>query len=323
MLLPIACSYTLCTFCGLIGFLGLYCQALLSSELLVVAKLLPLHLYAEMLSFFGVVFWTDKFFFCLISLNFTNEECAREREQRQMTSTTNRRERAAAATATRVLHQPPPPPHPFPHLALQQPQRHSGDPFVQPAMAGPSHISNPQPPNPSPRDQVADIRAQLAAIQQQQPLPARQRLQSTVQTASGVNVNNVPIGAAGIAYMHAQADALRQQLPQSAVQPTSGINNIPLSATIAHMHPQAALRQQQLQSAIQSPSGVNNIPLGTAGVAQLHAQADALRQQQTPRPDPVLQQPQPAPILQLQPQHPPPPQQFQPPHPAPLHIQQQ
>ncbi|KAF8585645.1 hypothetical protein K439DRAFT_1615778 [Ramaria rubella] len=89
-----------------------------------------------------------------------------------MTSTTNHHERAAAATATRMFHQPPPPPHPFPHLALQQPQRHSGDPFVQPPMAGPSYIPNPQPPNPSPRDQVADIRAQLAAIQQQQPPPA-------------------------------------------------------------------------------------------------------------------------------------------------------
>ncbi|KAF8584875.1 hypothetical protein K439DRAFT_1616366 [Ramaria rubella] len=83
---------------------------------------------------FLVGFWTDKFaFFAFFSLNFTNEEHAREREQRQMTSTTNRSERAAAAaTAARMLHQPhpPPPPHPFPHLALQQPQRHSGDPFI-------------------------------------------------------------------------------------------------------------------------------------------------------------------------------------------------
>ncbi|KAF8592632.1 hypothetical protein K439DRAFT_1610401 [Ramaria rubella] len=101
------------------------------------------------------------------------EECAREHEQHQMTSTTNHWECAAAATADRILHQQPPPPHPFPHLALQQPQRHSGDPFVQPPNAGSSHIPNPQPLNPSPRDQVADIHAQLAAIQQQQPLPAR------------------------------------------------------------------------------------------------------------------------------------------------------
>ncbi|KAF8580171.1 hypothetical protein K439DRAFT_1619988 [Ramaria rubella] len=120
------------------------------------------------------------------------EERAREHEQHQMTSTTNRWERAAAATADRILHQQPPPPHPFPHLALQQPQRHSGDPFVQPPIAGSSHIPNPQPLNPSPRDQVADICAQLAAIQQQQPLPARRWQPSAVRPASNKLLGCVP-----------------------------------------------------------------------------------------------------------------------------------
>ncbi|KAF8580149.1 hypothetical protein K439DRAFT_1620008 [Ramaria rubella] len=215
MFLPIACSYTVPEhFVALqVCFFEPYCQALIPSKLLVVAKI------------------------------FTNEKCAREREQRQMSSTTNWRECAAAATATRMLHQPPPPPHPFPHLALQQPQMHSGDPFVQLPTAGPSYIPNPQPPNPSPRDQVADIHAQLAVIQRQQPPPARRGQQSTVQTVSGVR--NVPLGAEGLAQMHAWADVLRQQLPQSAVQPRLG---------------------------------VNNVPLGTSEVARIRAQADALRQ---------------------------------------------
>ncbi|KAF8577051.1 hypothetical protein K439DRAFT_1622397 [Ramaria rubella] len=167
---------------------------------------------------FLVGFWTDKFaFFAFFSLNFTNEECARECEQRQMTPTTNHRERAAAATAARMLHQPhpPPPPHPFPHLALQQPQRHSGDPFIQPPIAGPSHIPSLQPPIPSPRDQVANICAQLAAIQQQQPPPARRRQQRAVQSASGVN-NNVPLGPARVADIHAQLAAIQQQQPPPA-----------------------------------------------------------------------------------------------------------
>ncbi|KAF8579424.1 hypothetical protein K439DRAFT_1620544 [Ramaria rubella] len=159
-------------------------KALLSSELFVVAKI-------------------NSFFLPNFSVSQINpstperdrqEECAREREQHQMTSTTNHWECAAAATADRILHQQPPPPHPFPHLALQQPQRHSGDPFVQPPIAGSSHIPNPQPLNPSRRDQVADIRAQLAAIQQQQPLPARRWQPSAVQPASNVDNNNKLLG---------------------------------------------------------------------------------------------------------------------------------
>ncbi|KAF8575044.1 hypothetical protein K439DRAFT_1623875 [Ramaria rubella] len=87
-----------------------------------------------------------------------------------------------------------------------------------PLIAGSSHIPNPQSPNPSPQERVADIHAQLAAIQQQQPPPARQRQQSAFQT--GLSVNSVPLGVAGVAQMHAQADALRQQ---QTVQSVSGV----------------------------------------------------------------------------------------------------
>ncbi|KAF8577702.1 hypothetical protein K439DRAFT_1621870 [Ramaria rubella] len=91
MFLPIACSYTLPEHSVA---LQPYCQALIPSKLLVVAK-------AEMLTIFlGWFFMQIISRFWLILLIFTNEERAREREQRQMTSTTNRCERAAAATAT-------------------------------------------------------------------------------------------------------------------------------------------------------------------------------------------------------------------------------
>ncbi|KAF8589304.1 hypothetical protein K439DRAFT_1612889 [Ramaria rubella] len=167
----------------------------------------PLHASKHSLNLLGIIRHCSPLSFLWLqspasAFSFTNnpstperdrqEERAREHEQRQMTSTTNRRECAAAATADRILHQQPPPPHPFPHLALQQPQRHSGDPFVQPPIAGSSHIPNPQTLNPSPRDQVADICAQLAAIQQQQPLPARRWQPSAVQPASNKLLGCMP-----------------------------------------------------------------------------------------------------------------------------------
>ena len=68
----------------------------------------------------------------------------------QMTSTTHHRERAAAATASRMQDQPLPPPQLLPQPPPWHPTDQSpADPFA--------------PPNPSPRDAVAAIRAQLAA----------------------------------------------------------------------------------------------------------------------------------------------------------------
>ncbi|KAF8579697.1 hypothetical protein K439DRAFT_1620346 [Ramaria rubella] len=206
------------------AFLRLYFLALLSSELLVVVKIILLFLlyFSEL----------DKCKNPSTPERDHQEECAREREQHQMTSTTNHWEHAAAPTVARMSHQAPPPPHPFPHLALQQPQRHSGDPFVQPPIAGSSHIPNPQPLNPSPRDQVADIHAQLAAIQQQQPPPARRRQQSAVQTASGVN--NVPLGTAEVARMCAQAKALQQrQVAPATTTATTAATSTTASSTTA------------------------------------------------------------------------------------------
>ncbi|KAF8578127.1 hypothetical protein K439DRAFT_1621581 [Ramaria rubella] len=114
----------------------------------------------------------------------------------------------------------------------ESPQRHSGDLFVQPPIAGSSHIPNPQPLNPSPRDQVADICAQLAAIQQQQPPPAGRRQQSAVQTASGVN--NVPLGTAEVARMCAQANALQQrQVAFATTTATTAATSTTASSTTA------------------------------------------------------------------------------------------
>ncbi|KAF8578215.1 hypothetical protein K439DRAFT_1621500 [Ramaria rubella] len=110
------------------------------------------------------------------------EERAREREQRQMTSTTNRWECAAAATADRILHQQPPP---LTHFLILHYNSLRGILVIHLSsllLLVSSHIPNPQPLNPSPRDQVADICAQLAAIQQQQPLPARRWQPSAVST---------------------------------------------------------------------------------------------------------------------------------------------
>ena len=81
------------------------------------------------------------------------DECARERNLHQMNSPTHRRERATAATASMMQNPLPAPELPLP-LPLPHPhqQRLVGvDPFLGPVM-----------PNPSPRDAVAAIRAQLA-----------------------------------------------------------------------------------------------------------------------------------------------------------------
>jgi hypothetical protein len=109
-----------------------------------------------------------------------------------MTSPTHRRERAAAATASRSHNPPPPPPQPFPQTV---PQSHNamhalGDPFLQPPIQG---------PNPSPRDAVAAIRAQLAAT----PLPNVSRRRYNLPTRPA-NVA-VPLGSAAIADLRAQA----------------------------------------------------------------------------------------------------------------------
>ena len=76
-------------------------------------------------------------------------EHARQRAELQMTSTTHWPEHAAAATASRMQDPPPPPSQPLPQLPPQYSTEQSAvDPFA--------------PPNPSPRDAVAAIHAQLA-----------------------------------------------------------------------------------------------------------------------------------------------------------------
>ena len=110
------------------------------------------------------------------------DERARQRAAAlQMTSPTHRRDRAAAAAASRSRNLPPPPPQPFPHPppphVAQQP---SNDPFVQPHM---------QAPNPSPRETVAAIRAQLAAGPQLVPV---------WQRSNQLPLANVPLGAEAI-----------------------------------------------------------------------------------------------------------------------------
>ena len=71
-------------------------------------------------------------------------------------------------------------------------------------------------PNPSPRDAVAAIHAQLAAIPQ--PAPAQRR--RAVQSNSSVNVPacNIAVGSAAIAQLCMQAPALPIRLP-APIQP--------------------------------------------------------------------------------------------------------
>ena len=93
-----------------------------------------------------------------------------------MTSTTHHREHAAAATASRMQDQPPPPPQPLP----QPPPQRPADPFA--------------PPNPSPRDMVAAIRAQLAAGPQ--PVYGQRRHTNQIPPST-----NIPLGSAAIAQL--------------------------------------------------------------------------------------------------------------------------
>jgi hypothetical protein len=98
-----------------------------------------------------------------------------------MTSPTGRRECVAERAADRAPLQPPPPSCPFPLPTNQIGQQIPQDPFAGPAVAGPSNAryqphappgqARPsvdrrradQPPELSPREQVAAIRSQLAA----------------------------------------------------------------------------------------------------------------------------------------------------------------
>ena len=115
-------------------------------------------------------------------------ECARRWAELQMTSTTHHRECAAVATASRMQDPPPPPPQPSPQPPPHHPVEQSAmDPFA--------------PPNPSPRDAVAAIHAQLAAGPQ--PIPMKRRYDN--QTASS---SNVPLGSAAMVQLHVQAPAL-------------------------------------------------------------------------------------------------------------------
>ena len=165
-------------------------------------------------------------------------ECDREDEHArqhaaalQMTSPTHCRERAATATASRSCNQPPPPPQPFPHpppprVTLQP----SNDPFVQP------HV---QAPNPSPRETVAALPAQIDAGPQLIPIHRRSN-QSDLQ---------------------ARAQALAQ-----ALQPVHRRNNQPA--------PPTNIPQPPLQPPVPQPPAVpqepptDDIPLGRRPIAE-------------------------------------------------------
>jgi len=133
-----------------------------------------------------------------------------------MTSPTERRERAAAVTANRLPFQPPPPPRPFPVPVQQSGRPIPADPFAQPpvagpsglqpaADAGPSHVGHDsdQPPDPSPREAVAAIRAQLP-----------QMISSGRRGRHQAAPLAVPSGRQGVAGLRAQAVAL--SLPQQS-----------------------------------------------------------------------------------------------------------
>ena len=123
-----------------------------------------------------------------------------------MTSTTHCREHAAAATASRMQDPPPPPPQPLPQPPPQHPREQSAvDPFA--------------PPNPSPRNAVAAIRAQLAMGPQ--PIHGQRRHINQMMPSS-----NVPLGSAAMAQLHAQAQA-----PGTGVG--SRCNVLPLQPTVA------------------------------------------------------------------------------------------
>ena len=91
-------------------------------------------------------------------------------------------------TASRMQDQPPPPPQPLPQPPPQHPADQSpANPFAL--------------PNPSLRDAVAAIHAQLAAG----PQPIYEQRRHTNQIPPSTNA---PLGSASMAQLHAQAQAL-------------------------------------------------------------------------------------------------------------------
>jgi hypothetical protein len=123
------------------------------------------------------------------------DEHARQHAALQMISLTHRWEHAAAATASRSHNLPPPPPQPFPQAVHQANNATHGseDPFAQPLIQG---------PNPSPRDAVAAIHAQLAAAPQLIPTRTNTRRINPPTLPA-----HVPLGSAAIAALRAQAHA--------------------------------------------------------------------------------------------------------------------
>ena len=120
------------------------------------------------------------------------------------------------------------------------------DPFLDPQVTGPSH--GPVMPNPSPRDTVAAIRAQLAVIPQ--PAPAQRR--HAVQSNSSVNVLavNVSVGSAAISQLHMQAAA-------------AGLQNLPIHSAANVPVGSLAIAQLRVQAA---EAGHQNIPNSSAAI---------------------------------------------------------
>ena len=181
----------------------------------------------------------------------------------QMTSPTHCRERAAAATASRSRNQPPPPPQPFPHppCVAQQP---SNDPFVQP------HV---QAPNPSPRDAVAAIRAQLAAGPQLNPVHRRSN-QSAPPT-------NLALGGAAIVppqpFPHHPPPHVAQQPSNDPfVQPHVRAPNPSPRDAVAAIRAQLEAGPQLISTRQRSNQPAANLALGRAAIADLHAQAQRI-----------------------------------------------